>query len=74
MARPPSAARSEPPVDLDDDDASADPGWEDAWEAELARRIAEVREGRVQLIPWEETQARIEAKLGLRSSIQGHRK
>lgn len=65
MARPPSAAGSEPPVDVDDDDAPAAPGWEDAWEAELRRRIAEVREGRVQLIPWEETQARIEAKLGL---------
>ena len=63
MARPPSAARSAPPVDLDDDDAPADPGWEDAWEAELGRRIAEVREGRVQLIPWEETQATARAIL-----------
>ena len=63
MARPPSAARSEPPVDLDNDDEPADPGWEDAWEAELGCRIAEVREGRVQLIPWEETQAKARAIL-----------
>lgn len=64
MVRPPSAAHSEPPVDLDaDDDAPMDPGWEDAWEAELGRRIADVREGRVRLVPWEETQARARAIL-----------
>ncbi|MFO0593421.1 MAG: addiction module protein [Polyangiaceae bacterium] len=75
MSPPASAARPPSPVDLDeDDDAPADPDWDEAWEAELARRIADVREGRVQLIPWEETQAKIEALLGLRPSTEGSRR
>jgi putative addiction module component (TIGR02574 family) len=66
MAPPPAAARSLPP---DDDDADADgapvdPGWEDAWNSELDRRIADVREGRVQPIPREEVTAAIRAKYG----------
>ena len=64
MAPPSSAARSLSPVEADDDDAPADPGWEDAWNAELDRRIADVREGRVQLIPREEVAAAIRAKYG----------
>jgi putative addiction module component (TIGR02574 family) len=66
MAPPPSsAARSLPPVDHDEDgDAPADSGWDDAWDAELDRRIADVREGRVECIPWEEVQASIRARHG----------
>lgn len=62
MAPPPAAALPLP--DLDDDDAPADPGWEDAWNAELDRRIADVREGRVECVPWEEVQASIRARYG----------
>ena len=54
----------------DDDDDPADPDWDEAWEAELTRRIADVREGRVQLIPWEQTRAKIEALLGLPPSTE----
>lgn len=66
MAPPPAAARSLPPdLDVDDrDDGPAEPGWEEAWDAELDRRIAEVREGRVELIPREEVTAAIRAKYG----------
>lgn len=42
---------------------STDPDWEEAWEAELDRRIADVREGRVQLIAVEETLAKLDAAL-----------
>ena len=61
-----SSAMAHSPLD-DDDEAPPDLDWDDAWEAELARRIADVREGRVQLIPWEETKAKIEAMLGRRT-------
>lgn len=68
MAPPPAAARSLPPVDDDDDDAPADPGWNEAWNAELDRRIADVREGRVQLIPAEQVFAELDEKLKARAA------
>lgn len=67
MAPPSSAARSLPPVD-DDDDAPADPGWEDAWNAELDRRIADVREGRVKPIPADQVFAELGEKLRARAA------
>jgi putative addiction module component (TIGR02574 family) len=63
MASPPAAALPLPDVD---DDEEADADHDEAWEAELDRRIAEVREGRVETIAWEDVQAKIEAMLGPR--------
>jgi putative addiction module component (TIGR02574 family) len=34
-----------------------------AWADEIERRVREVDEGRVQLIPWEEVRARLRARL-----------
>ncbi len=62
MAPPPVAALPLP--DVDDEEADADHG--EAWEAEIDRRIADVREGRVETIAWEDVQAKIEAMLGPR--------
>ena len=36
---------------------SADEGVEDAWAAEVERRMAEYRAGRVKTIPWSEVRA-----------------
>jgi putative addiction module component (TIGR02574 family) len=36
----------------------------DAWEAEIDRRIEEVRTGRVQLVPWDDMVAELKAKYG----------
>jgi putative addiction module component (TIGR02574 family) len=33
-----------------EDEAPADPNWQAAWTAELDRRIADIREGRVKLV------------------------
>lgn len=45
----------------DDDDTGEDVAA--AWEAEIARRVKDLREGRVKTIPASEVHARIEAKL-----------
>jgi putative addiction module component (TIGR02574 family) len=37
----------------------ADDGVEEAWAAEIERRIAEYRAGRVKTIPWSEVRARL---------------
>lgn len=62
MALTPSSAARPLPQE-GEHDAPADPGWDDAWEAELDRRIADVREGRVQLIPAEQVFAELDEKL-----------
>lgn len=36
-----------------------DPGWEEAWSKEIARRIEEVENGTVEMIPWEEVRAKL---------------
>ena len=61
MAPLPATALPLPAIDDDEDVAEADHG--EAWNAELDRRIADVREGRVQLVPWEEVQANVKAML-----------
>jgi len=51
--------------DLDDlprDNADTDEGVEAAWDAEVARRIREVDEGKVAPIPWAEVRRRLTAK------------
>ena len=40
-------------------DGPPDPGVEEAWREEIARRLQEVREGKVQLIPWQEVRRRL---------------
>ncbi len=60
MASPPAAALPLPDVEVEEE-ADADHG--EAWEAELDRRIADVREGRVECIPWDEVQAKARAIL-----------
>jgi putative addiction module component (TIGR02574 family) len=48
-------------ADVDDEEADAD--HDEAWEAELDRRIADVREGRVQLVSEDQVFARLDAAL-----------
>ncbi len=43
-------------------DGEVDPDAEAAWGREIARRIEEIRSGRVQPIPWSEARARIMGK------------
>lgn len=44
---------------LDSPDESVDDDAESAWEAEIAKRIKEIDEGRAKLIPWSEARRRI---------------
>ncbi|MFO0593419.1 MAG: addiction module protein [Polyangiaceae bacterium] len=59
---PPPAEGSGSPMD-DDDEEPADPDWDEAWDAELTRRIADVNEGRVECLTLEETMAGVDAAL-----------
>jgi len=36
-----------------------DPDYEEAWGAEIARRIEEVENGTAEMIPWEEVRAKL---------------
>jgi putative addiction module component (TIGR02574 family) len=40
-------------------DAETEEGVEDAWRAEVERRMAELDSGSVEAIPWEEVRARL---------------
>ena len=40
-------------------DAKSEEGTEDAWRAEVERRIAELDSGAVEAVPWEELRARL---------------
>ncbi len=44
---------------IDSLDETVDEDAEQAWEAEVSRRVGELREGRVDLIPWPEVRRRI---------------
>jgi len=44
---------------LDSIDEPADEGVEEAWAAEIERRMGEYRAGRVKTIPWSEVRARL---------------
>lgn len=44
---------------IDSLDETMDEGVEQAWEVEVARRVKELREGRVALVPWSEARRRI---------------
>ncbi len=41
------------------DDDAADEQIEELWSAEIARRIADIDAGRVQLVPWSEVRQRL---------------
>ena len=40
-------------------DTEAEEGAEDAWRAEIERRIADLDSGAVETVPWEELRARL---------------
>ena len=44
---------------IDSLDDSVDEDLERAWEEEIGKRLKEVREGKVQLVPWSEARRRI---------------
>lgn len=44
---------------VDSLDAESEEGAEEAWLAEIERRIAELDSGQVQAVPWEELRARL---------------
>jgi putative addiction module component (TIGR02574 family) len=44
---------------IDTLDAEAEEGAEDAWRAEIERRIADLDSGAVETVPWEELRARL---------------
>jgi putative addiction module component (TIGR02574 family) len=54
---------------LDPDDEASPDEVERAWDEELARRIEDVRSGRVRLIPSSEVLARARALLGYRPPV-----
>jgi len=44
---------------IDSLDADTEEGSEEAWRAEVERRIAELDAGTVETVPWEELRARL---------------
>ena len=44
---------------IDSLDENVDPGAEKEWEAEIVRRLKEVRAGTVDMVPWPEVRQRI---------------
>jgi putative addiction module component (TIGR02574 family) len=44
---------------IDTLDSDSEEGAEDAWRAEVERRIAELDSGAVEAVPWEELRARL---------------
>jgi putative addiction module component (TIGR02574 family) len=44
---------------IDTLDAGSDEGAEEAWRAEIERRVAELDSGAVEAVPWDELRARL---------------
>ena len=44
---------------IDTLDSESDEGVDEAWRAEIARRVAELDSGAVEPVPWEELRARL---------------
>lgn len=63
LALPPEARASLASSLLDSLDSTVDPAVEEAWDQEIARRIAEVDAGKVKPIPWEEARRQVAAIL-----------
>ena len=40
-----------------------DPGYDDAWAAEIKRRVEEIDNGAAELVPWEEVRDRLYERL-----------
>jgi len=55
---------------IDTLDAESEEGAEDAWRAEVERRIAELDSGAVEAVPWEELRARLYQPLNGRGRCQ----
>lgn len=51
---------------LDSLDTAVEAGAEEAWNQEIARRIADLDSGRAKTVPWEEIRARISSRLSHR--------
>jgi putative addiction module component (TIGR02574 family) len=47
-------------------DTEADPDVEEAWAAEIARRVAQLEAGDAKMIPWEEVRQRLRDRLNAR--------
>ena len=56
---PPEARAALAGALLDRLDETTDTEAESAWEAEIAMRLREIDEGRINLVPWAEARARI---------------
>lgn len=56
---PPEARASLAGSLIDSLDNDVDEGVEAAWDAEIARRIREIDEGKVKLVPWAEVRRRL---------------
>jgi len=56
---PPEARAALAGTLLDSLDEAVDKDAESAWEAEIVKRLKEIDEGKVNLIPWAEARARI---------------
>jgi putative addiction module component (TIGR02574 family) len=48
---------------IDSLDEKVDPGAQEAWDEEIARRIHELDSGKAKAIPWDEVRSRISSKL-----------
>ena len=44
-------------------DGPSDPDAESAWQAEIERRVADLKAGKVKLEPWEQVKRRIEKSI-----------
>ena len=63
LALPPEARASLASSLLESLDSGVDPHVEEAWNKEIARRIAEVDSGKAKPIPWEEARRQVAAIL-----------
>lgn len=63
LALPPEARAALAGSLLDSLDDTVDPGAEEAWSKEIARRIEELDSGKVKPVPWEEARRQITALL-----------
>ncbi len=48
---------------LDSLDATVDEGAENAWDQEIARRMADIDSGKAKTVPWEEVRGKISSRL-----------
>ena len=44
-------------------DPSIDDDWQNAWDAEISRRVSELEDGTAKPIPWSEVRAKLQGKL-----------